>query len=837
MNLSDIEAKINNVFENSKQRQIIFWYDGNKDFQNEIQYMQLNNAELFILEEDNWIYAKYYIEFENKEKNFLIYAPFTRPNDETNYLADMLHYSYLFTADKISLIAQDLGIPKECLPVLEEYPKFWNANSRINSFKNLQIDNFNELSITLGIMAVLTNQSINRIPYILRAVIAEDINETNKYVEEFKKYGILEQFWEIVSIELKYSSSNPNVEDLISFLLINYTAFFMDEYIPKTWNNYLIQNKNNIRIFIGEFMESNDYSLIYDELANAYESKVLFSSLSNMDINSYKNCDTFEIFDKNIISHYADILFTNQVALGSDFEELLESREKTHFYKKYENSYLLLKYANNFINLINEFERIGVSEDIEDIINSYANKWSYIDGYYRKFYYHYDKIDNIDDFNDLRQLIENMYVNSFLNVINPKFSNKLQELSLNEINVPKQWKFYKNNIPNSVSQHKTAVIISDGFRYGCAIELLDELNKNPTRKTTLEPMLSTIPSYTALGMASLLPNKDISYDNATVLVDEKKCAKTEERDKILKSYNPNAKAIRFEDLIGLNKPDMREKLKDVNLVYVYHDNIDNTGHHGDEHKVFNAAQESIDEIIKLIKKLRDNVNFVSFFITADHGFIYKRDKLTESSKVEIKTINDLSKTRRYLLTDEKTDILGTISFPLDYLNIDDMYVTVPKGTDVLKTRGSSMNFVHGGASLQECIIPILNVKDAKGGRNQRPVEIQLISTNNKITNYEIMLTFFQKENVSQTVTPVKAAVYFVDEHFEKISNEEIIDANKDSNSSEDREFKILFTLLKRTYDKSKEYKLIIQDVKTGKLISEEKFIIDIAFQDGFSFDI
>ena len=835
MNLSDIEAKINNVFENSKQRQIIFWYDGNKDFQNEIQYMQFNNAELFILDEDNWIYAKYYIEFQNKDKNFLIYAPFTRPNDEENYLADMVHYSYLFTADRISLFAQELGIPKEYLPVLEEYPKFWKAASRRNSFKNLQIDNFNELSITLGILAVLSNQSINKISYILRAVIAEDINETNKYIEEFKKYGILDKFWEIVSIELKYSSANPSVEDLINFLLINYTAFFMDDYIPKTWNNYLIENKNNIRIFIGEFMESNDYSLIYDELSNAYESKVLFSSLSDMDINSYKNCDTFEIFDKNIISHYAYILFTNKVALGSDFDELLESRKKTHFYKKYENSYLLLKYANNFINLINEFERIGVSEDIEDIINSYANKWSYIDGYYRKFYYHYDKIDNIDDFNDLRQLIENMYVNRFLNVINPKFSSKLQELSLNEINIPKQWKFYQNNIPNSVSQHKTAVIISDGFRYGCAIELLDELNKNPTRKTTLEPMLSTIPSYTALGMASLLPNKEISYDNATVLVDEKKCAKTEERDKILKSYNPNSKAIRFEDLIGLNKPDMREKLKDVNLVYVYHDNIDNVGHHGDEHKVFNAAQESIDEIIKLIKKLRDNVNFVSFFITADHGFIYKRDKLAESSKVELKTINDLSKTRRYLLTDEKTDILGTISFPLDYLNINDMYVTVPKGTDVLKTKGSSMNFVHGGASLQECVIPVLNVKDAKGGRNQRPVEIQLISTNNKITNYEIMLTFFQKENVSQTVTPVKAAVYFVDEHFEKISNEEIIDANKDSNSSEDREFKILFTLLKRTYDKSKEYKLIIQDVKTGKLISEEKFIIDIAFQDGFSF--
>ena len=33
-------------------------------------------------------------------------------------------------------------------------------------------------------------------------------------------------------------------------------------------------------------------------------------------------------------------------------------------------------------------------------------------------------------------------------------------------------------IPSSVREHKTAVIISDAFRYGCAVELFAELEKD-----------------------------------------------------------------------------------------------------------------------------------------------------------------------------------------------------------------------------------------------------------------------------------------------------------------------------------------------------------------------
>ena len=52
-------------------------------------------------------------------------------------------------------------------------------------------------------------------------------------------------------------------------------------------------------------------------------------------------------------------------------------------------------------------------------------------------------------------------------------------------------------------------------------------------------------------------------------------------------------------------------------------------------KFSHAAKEAIDEIIRLITKLTNEAKFKNYWITADHGFIYKRDKLNESDKVDL----------------------------------------------------------------------------------------------------------------------------------------------------------------------------------------------------------
>ena len=834
MNIDKIEDKLNNIFNQSSDRKIVMWYDSDKEFEEDIDNIKLENAELYKLKTNNWIYTEYYIEYENPDINYLIYAPFEKPSDEVNYLADMVHYATLFSADKIDIVADELDIPSEYKEVLKLYPKFWNANSRLNSFKELNISNINKVSIELGILAVLSNVKNPHIEIILRKVIVENDDENNRIIDNFKKFNILDTFWSFIYKKYDFLDDVPTVNNLIKFLILNYTADLFDGSIPKPWKYLIVDNRNNIRVFIDDFMNNVNYIDCYDSIVKDKESKWnIANAIKNYNIESYIKCDSFEVFDKKIIQHCLDLLYNNKESL--DLDEILKIREKTHFYKKYENEYNLLKWTNSFIYLINEFQREDLLKDAEELIDLFVNKFVEIDKSYRKFYFYYDKIENIDKIEDLRQLIENMYNNTFLSKLNYNFTSVAK--NFNEINIPKQWNFYKQNVIPSVNKHKTVVIISDAFRYGCALELKEELDKDPTRKTSLQPMLSTLPSYTALGMVSLLPHKEIEYDEqGNVLVDGKSAKSTEDREKILKSYNKNAIALQYDYINLLKNIELKDLLKGKDLIYIYHNEIDARGDNSStENEVFDAAQKAIKELNKLITKLTNAASISNIYITADHGFIYKRDKLKESSKVDLNNIPAFYKNKRFLLSKEKYDIPGTISIHLDYIKNDNIYVTVPKSTDIFKAPGNGLNYVHGGLSLEESIIPLMNVNTKKGSKNQDYVELQLLSPNRKIVNYDVILTFYQKENISNTILPLKASAYFVDEENHKISNEIIINANINSNSAEDREFKEKFTLIKGDYSKTKSYYLIIKNIEEDIEIDRFEFTIDIIFQDDFTF--
>ncbi|WP_296866098.1 BREX-1 system phosphatase PglZ type A [uncultured Methanobrevibacter sp.] len=833
MNLEEIENQINSIFNESLHRQIVFWYDENEEFIEDIENINLNNAKLHILKSNNLIQTKYEIEYEDKDSNYLIYAPFSQPDDNDNYLADLAHYAVPFSADKVVMIAQSLDIPPEFNHLLKKYSAFWNAKSRVDSFNKLDIT-YSELNIKKAIMAVLSNQKTTDFDYIVREVIINNFDNENKIIKNFEKFNILDDFWYFISKKFSYNEEKPSVSRLVRSLIINYTASLYQGSTPKSWDEYLVNDKNNSTIFISEFMSNSNYADYYDRIAKTLESKLNITSLGKDNIDSYISCDSFERFDENIINHYIELLYENQVDLGTEFKNLLEERKKTHFYPKYENNYQVLKYANQFISLINEFKRSNLPEEVEEIIEIYASNWVYLDTYYRKFYYFHDKISDTENLEDLRQLIENLYVNRFLSIINPKFTKKLVEKPISEIDIHHQWKFYKQNIPASIRKHKTAVIISDAFRYGCAVELYSELEKDPTRTPDIKPMLSTIPSYTALGMAALLPNNEISYKGGDVLIDGANCRSTAERNNILNNYCNEVNAVQYEDIDKLKSKEFKEITKGLNLLYIYHNKIDARGDHApSENEVFNAAQETIDDIIVLIKRLRDQGNFGKIYITADHGFIYKRDKLKEHDKVNLKSWIG-KKHKRFIFSDDALDIDGAVSISMDYLGMD-TYVNVPIGADVFKAKGAGLNFVHGGASLEECIVPLLEVRADKGAKKQSTVELQLISTNNRLTNHDIILTFFQKENISQDVLPLEAAIYFVDDDNNKISSETIIFADKNSDSAEDREFKERFRLLQKQYDKSKDYYLIIRDLKEDIEVERIPFIVDIAIQDDFDF--
>ena len=205
------------------------------------------------------------------------------------------------------------------------------------------------------------------------------------------------------------------------------------------------------------------------------------------------------------------------------------------------------------------------------------------------------------------------------------------------------------------------------IKYVKEIKAKLELDEKCTPK--MECMLSCLPSVTSVGMASLLPHKEMQVDGSlNVTVDGQACASMEQKDKILKSYNENNVALSFDEVANANQARIRELIQGKNIVYIYHNQVDARGDKpASENEVFNACAEAIEEIHKLVKKLTGYVSAPKFFITSDHGFLYKRDRLQEFDKVSYPKDKCLYTNKRFLITEDAVNEQGIMARTMAYM--------------------------------------------------------------------------------------------------------------------------------------------------------------------------
>ena len=133
LNLKQITDKLNTEF-SGDIRKLVFWYDVNADFKEDVDSLELENAKVLHLEPDNQFFTKYFLECVDKTTNYLVYAPFAKPAIRDNHLADTIRYSKEFFADRASLLTIDLGIEERFKPVIQHYIKFFAEKKRTQAF-------------------------------------------------------------------------------------------------------------------------------------------------------------------------------------------------------------------------------------------------------------------------------------------------------------------------------------------------------------------------------------------------------------------------------------------------------------------------------------------------------------------------------------------------------------------------------------------------------------------------------------------------------------------------------------------------------------------------------
>lgn len=839
MNLLEIQNKLNNLLSGS-ERKIVFWYDEDAEYLEDIENLLLSEGnKLHILTMDNCFETKLILEERDQISNYLVYAPFKRPEDKENHLADTLYYSQQFYSDRLVQLCGDLGIPVECQDEVKKYKRFWTRGNT-KKFKDLEITEYTNATIDLGILAVITGVKTPRFEVLLRTLILANDGDNNPLLKKMDYYKIQNVFWELCKKNYGYIDDKASIERFIATIIVTYMDTLMEGHTPSEWKSFVSDKHNDITVFIKNLMNNSESSEYYDKLAKtvAYELKA-DKVIKTVPLEQVIICDAFDLFDINIIdwiiSKIEDNMLDEKIS-DLSIPEICELRIKNsnHFSNEFMMQYLMLLNAYSVIRNISQYQ---FKYDIEAEIDEYVETTYKIDLSYRKFYYYMDKVGLSENIEKIKDLVENIYTNKYLTDITYKWNQVLTSEGYRMFSKSKQEEFYNRHVRPFMNEDgregRVIVIISDGFRYESAMELMDNFSMDEKCESSISNMLSVLPSETTLGMAALLPHKEIVINDSFELsVDGMKCSNSlADRQKILQSHVPRSICLQFDSVMNANKGAIREMLQDKDLVYIYHNQIDNRGENTkSENEVFNACQEAIVEIQALIRRVTGYVSATRYLITADHGFIYKRNKLIESDKITFDKKSVPYANKRYLITRDRIVNDAVSSRELDYLSKENnLFVTTPVGADVIKMAGGGQNYVHGGSSLQEMIVPVIKVKTVTGKQITGLVNVELSSFTNKVTGIEIRLDFMQMEPVSDVLKGRRLLAFFADKNDNKISYDVPIIANSREKDPSKRVMTEKFTLKSGQYSRHDEYYLIVTDMDDErKVLHKYKFEIEIA---------
>ena len=483
--------------------------------------------------------------------------------------------------------------------------------------------------------------------------------------------------------------------------------------------------------------------------------------------------------------------------------------------------------------------------EAKKIWHVYTEDYYRMDMYYRYFHIAFSKSfmvanPKLDDaFKLVAETVEKEYKNWFLADLAANWTN-IVEKDLSETGyikgIEKQEDFYLNHVKNS--EGKVYVIISDALRYEVAGGLAKELELDRS-KVELSSMQGIFPTITKFGMAALLPKNKLSVEvkngSVRVLADGH-TTEMSDRDEVLKKANAKSVALRYKDLITMKRDEKRDAVKGKEVVYIYHDTIDSASHN-DDASVFTACDTAIEEIKNLINIITSTLNGINIIVTADHGFLYTYEPLREDDKMDRSSFakDIIEQGRRYVLTDEHADPDFLINVKSS-MNDDGVLSFAPRENIRIKGAGGQ-NFVHGGISLQEMVVPVIKYRYLRTGYKSyiqnkdkidvKPVTISLLSSSRKISNKIFNLRFYQKEAVANNYVSCTYDVFITDADGQAVSDKQKIIADRTSENTKDREFKCTFNLKPIKFSSHELYYLVIQDEKGLQIPVKEEFQIDI----------
>jgi hypothetical protein len=310
----------------------------------------------------------------------------------------------------------------------------------------------------------------------------------------------------------------------------------------------------------------------------------------------------------------------------------------------------------------------------------------------------------------VRAILRKAYLRH-LDRVNATFSELLSRSALASLALPFAGDAIKDLVGKASAREPVAILVLDACRYDLGCRLAEILNRGePTRRASVSSARAPIPSITALGMPLCLPGvSDTMRVSLTVETNGDwrvtvagfagELTQANQRRAWLKqTYKLRDNSfLSVTDVLNSDLPDAITAKALGKLIFVFGDEFDTAGHDGQLQMT--GSEDLLERYARAIRRLRAG-GYTTIAVVTDHGFFHWEP---EQDEIEPKPTGDVCWLSRRAIVGHGLQHSSAIPLPV---MASDLECRVPRSINAFKSYGG-LGFFHGGATLQELIIPVV----------------------------------------------------------------------------------------------------------------------------------
>ncbi|BFT29923.1 BREX-1 system phosphatase PglZ type A [Alteromonas sp. D210916BOD_24] len=760
----------------------------------------------------------------------------------------------------------------------------------------------------IAVLLKVESVSFSAVVHQLFDTYAQSPDEANQLLEELNKYDLAKPLWSFVVEEFGYiepalwqssdiphddeQTKQPSLHDLLIKLLVtdcfqalqsagvdaanhkfgqSLSAHLLPIRLDRNTYDQLpceLQDKMGnaaakragVINFVANWRESRtlaaSYNLIASDIGVELEVSNKLADLSRPEM--LLQVETFKEADQQLLKTLAKDL---PAFARVDVDDWVTNRLRGHWCDATDNfapMYKALKAARHFYELKEKHVDGFDFQSCKQFYTAYTKELYQFDYAYRVFCENCIELNKSDGGDLLKATglvddIERLYVDWFLHDLAVVWGKLVDSESLLDnwkiAGVNNQQSFFTQEVKSILSNgpaKRVFVVISDALRYEVANEIGQQINDEKRYQAKLHSQLGVVPSYTQLGMGSLLPHKTMTAHLGKTVeyrADALSVHGLDNRNKILNKYK--GAAFKANDVLNWTNQEGRDKVRDLEVVYIYHDNIDAIGDkQATENLTFEAARDAISEIKNLVSRIINRLNGSRVIVTADHGFLFKMTDVTDSDKTSLKVKPDgaVEAKKRYVIgmklpadsyywTGRLANTAG-----IDVSNGDNAEFVVPRGSNRFNFVGGA-KFIHGGIMPQEICVPVLHVRelDTKAQTKHSKQKVGVVPLNSpvRIVSNIDRIQLLQTDAVGDKFKSRELELWIESPEGVRMSAIEKVLFDSASDKLDDRKRNVSMKLEGSGFDRNLGYKLILKDTDASQSIVTHTVTIDLAIEDDF----